>query len=374
MKRKCLNKKWIITILCALTLLMAMPVCASAAVGSNGKGASIPRYKKVKTIQIDGDNFWNEFTSAMEEAAKKASSSCQYKIVIPPGDYPYRRTVILGSHTWIYAKGATFRLEDTTAAIFRTETGKSGYQNIRIDGGVWDGSKQSSWANDKVMFRAAHVKNMVLNDMTLKCRRNNHMIEVSDTNGLTISNCRLSGNNLYMQVQPKEAIQLDVATQSGMNGYTPYNGKGCHNVLISGCTFTNVSRGLGSHSYANGTEKNPYTDITVKNNTFNNSAGSAIHCLSWKKCSILGNKIYNAHYAGIYMEACSLDKIASNTIKTVRAYSGQRKKTYGGQRAGILLRSVSNSSLTGNRASGCSYIIQKQLSCPRNTIKNNKKK
>lgn len=73
-----------------------------------------------------------------------------------------------------------------------------------------------------------------------------------------------------MNVQPKEAIQLDAVTKNAMgwSGITDnmYNGNGCHKVLIRNNTFTNYVRAVGSYSYPQGVEKNPYTYITLTKN------------------------------------------------------------------------------------------------------------
>lgn len=273
------DKKSIIMLLCMLALFIAMPVCVSAA-GSNGKGAKMPAYKQVKKVQVDKEDFQRSLQNALETAGRKASNSCQYKIVIPPGEYVLSHVLTIKSNIWIYAKGAKITIADHVSRVMATEPNKS-YKNVRVEGGVWDASKQTgSKQKREMMFRFSHVKNMELSGITLKCKRNNHIIEVSDMNGFTVKNCKISGNSRYLQVQPKEALQLDVATKAAMINCTPYNGKGCHNVLITGNIFSDVSRGVGSHSYAQGAEKNPYTNITVERNTFKNCKGEAIYFLN----------------------------------------------------------------------------------------------
>lgn len=359
--------------LCVLVLLMAMPVCVSAAAGSSAKGAKLPAYKQVKKVQVDKDNFQRSLQNALEEAGKKASNSCQYKIIIPAGDYVLSHVLTIESNIWIYAKGAKITIADHVSRVMATEADKF-YQNVRIEGGVWDASRQTgSRQKREMMLRFSHVKNMILSDMTLKCKKNNHIVEVSDMNGFTVKKCKISGNSQYLQVQPKEALQLDVASKAAMVNCTPYNGKGCHNVLITGNTFSDVSRGVGSHSYAKGAEKNPYTNITVENNTLKNCKGEAIYFLNWKNCSVLKNKIYNAKHAGIYMQDSSFNKVQNNTIWGVGAYSGERAKTYGSERAGVLMRNINRSHVTDNKASGCKKAVMENPAGKRNVMKKNKK-
>ena len=366
------DKKSIIMLLCMLALFIAMPVCVSAA-GSNGKGAKLPAYKQVKKVQVDKEDFQRSLQNALETAGRKASNSCQYKIVIPPGEYVLSHVLTIKSNIWIYAKGAKITIADHVSRVMATEPNKS-YKNVRVEGGVWDASRQTGRKQKReMMFRFSHVKNMELSGITLKCKRNNHIIEVSDMNGFTVKNCKISGNSRYLQVQPKEALQLDVATKAAMINCTPYNGKGCHNVLITGNIFSDVSRGVGSHSYAQGAEKNPYTNITVERNTFKNCKGEAIYFLNWKNCSVLKNKIYNAKHAGIYMQDSSRNKVQNNTIAGVGAYSGERAKTYGSDRAGVLMRNVNGSHVTGNQASGCKEAVMENPAGTGNVIKKNKR-
>lgn len=366
------NRKGIVILLCALALFIGMPVCVSAA-GSNGKGAKLPAYKQVKKVQVDKEDFQRSLQNALEIAGRKASNSCQYKIVIPPGKYVLSHVLTIKSNIWIYAKGAKITIADHVSRVMATEPNKT-YQNVRIEGGVWDASSQTgSKEKREMMLRFSHVKNMVLSGMTLKCKRNNHIVEVSDMNGFTVKNCKISGNSRYLQVQPKEALQLDAATKEAMVNCTPYNGKGCHNVLITGNTFSDVSRGVGSHSYAKGAEKNPYTNITVEKNTFKGCKGEAIYFLYWKNCSVLKNKIYNAKHAGIYMQDSTLNKVQNNTIAGIGAYSGERAKTYGSDRAGVLMRNISRSHVIGNQASGCKKAVMENPAGKRNVIKRNKK-
>lgn len=373
-KATAVRKKWTMAILCIMALMMAAPVCVLAAAGSSAKGARLPKYETVKTITVEEDNFSISFKRALAEADENANAKCQYKIVVPPGKYTLTNLLRITSNTWIYAKGATITLSDQVNRVFRTEPNQF-YENIKIEGGVWDASKQPLNNNKyDMMFRFSHVKNMILTDMSLKCRRSNHIVEVSDMNGFTVKNCEISGNDNYLQVQPKEALQLDVATKGAMVNCTPYNGKGCHNVLITNNTFSNVSRGLGSHSEAKGAEKNPYTNITIENNTFKNCKGEAIHILYWKNCSVLKNKISKAKHAGIYIESSSANRVENNIITSISAYSGERRPQYGSDRAGILMRKVNSSRITGNKASGCKEIVKQQPKGKKNVLKNNKKK
>lgn len=367
-KRKLL---WLVSAM----LLFCMPLSVQAATGSSAKGAKLPSYAKVVTITVDQDNFSKSFYRALEEARTKANSKTQYKIIIPPGNYEATHTYRVPSNVYVYAKGAVIDRKATGKCVFMCDPNKS-YSNIKIEGGVWDTTSQpANYAPDTALVRYAHVKNMIIQDATFKCKRGGHILEFSDMNGLTIKGCKISGNTIYRNVQPKEAIQLDVATKPAMVNCTPYNGKGCHNVIIENNQFTNVARGVGSHNDMKGVEKNPYTNVTVRNNTFKTLKGEGIFVMHWKNCTIEKNTIQNGMHVGIYVNSCSYNKIANNTIKKIKAFTGARKTQYGGTTAGVMIYQTTKTSITKNVLSQCSgKVVYDQGLCKSNSIKSNKKK
>ena len=75
------------------------------------------------------------------------------------------------------------------------------------------------------------------------------------------------------------------------------------------------------------------------------------------------------------MESSSKVKIANNTVKKIKAFTGARKKTYGAATAGIILRNCNSNSVQGNIVSQCKgEVVRTELSGKGNSIKNNKKK
>ncbi|MCI9546072.1 MAG: right-handed parallel beta-helix repeat-containing protein [Lachnospiraceae bacterium] len=376
-------KKLKLFLLAGAILMLAAPVCAwGAPAGSKATGAKLPTYKKVVVRTVDvstRDKFSTSMAAHLEEAAKKASKTTQYKIVIPPGTYTARYGQNVPSNTWIYAKGATIRaLKGKKRMVLLTNQkfGKA-TENIKIEGGTWDTTTQS--VNDSpetAPFRFAHTKNLIFQDMTIKCNRKAHLIELADINRLTVKGCKISGNHRYSGVQPKEAIQLDVATEKAMVNMRPYNGKGCHNVIIENNRFNNVARGVGSHNEKEKiVEANPYTHVTVKNNSFNNLKAEAVFITWWQYCTVEKNTVENGQRAGVYMESSSKVRVTNNNIKKITAFSGDRRRTYGSATAGIILRGSHKNYIRNNTVSRCKgKIVRKENICRGNSIKNNKKK
>lgn len=345
--------KLYIPFLFALLFLFGANQTAEAKAGSNAKGASIPGYNKVITYTVDKKNFETSLKEACKEAGGRASNSIQYKIVIPPGTYQSSAALKLHSNVHVYAVGATVHFNGDLSSTIRTEDKSAA--NILIEGGTWTTIKQK---NKRVvsgtMLRIAHISNLHIKNAVFQTNRGGHMMEFSDAKRLTIEGCTLTGNTVYDGVQPKEAIQLDVSTQAAMNGCLPYNGKGCHNILIRNNTFKKVARGVGSHHDSHKSiEKTPYSDITVDNNTFKNCKGEAVFGQEWKNVTVSNNKIKNARRAGIYLRISSSCIITKNTISNTKMYTGQRKKTYGDYADGILISKSSKNKFSKNTITNC---------------------
>lgn len=356
---------------------------SSGASGSNATGAVIPAYDQVVTKNVDPANFDRTFKQALLEAEENASSSVQYKIVIPPGNYQAGRLYKIPSNTHVYAVGATINATGTRVGMWYTDPAKPS-ENIIMEGGTWTTLDQPS-SVDGTVVRLVGIENMVIKDMVIKTKRTGHIIEAADMNGFTVEGCTFSGNdkdvNASKNVQPKEALQLDVATKEAIPGYnhpqSMLNGKGCHNVVITGNTFTNCGRGVGSHSgTGNGAEKQPYTNIKVTDNIIKNVLGEGIFAQDWRNCTITGNKISNTKQTGIYFLDAYNIKADNNRISNISKYTGKRKATYdpnGVYGVGMLIRRSQKFSVSGNTLTKVySPGIIQELNCKNMTVKNNK--
>lgn len=371
-------KKTKFKLLIGLLLLLCIPMGVQAAAGSKATGAKIPAYSQVvERVVTPEDDFDKVFGDYMKEAKANASRKTQYKIVIEPGEYSVNKTIHLSSNVWIYAKGAVlYKRSGTNILRFEQEKNTS-YENIIIEGGSWDTSKQPAQeaSNSSLVF-LAHVKNLLVKNAVFKSNRYTHIFEMGDAQAVTISGCTFTGNTMYrdsQDLQPKEAIQLDVATPSAMSGCVPYNGKGCHNVVIKNCRFQKVARGLGSHSYSDkGAEAAPYTDITVTKNKFKNLEGEGVFFLQWKNCTVSNNQITRAKRAGIYSQNSKSVKIIGNTILNTKAFSGERKASYGKESNGIFMLATSQSVLSKNKISNVATAGIRLIDhCISNTIQKN---
>lgn len=154
------------------------------------------------------------------------------------------------------------------------------------------------------------------------------------------------------------------------------NGKGCHNVLIENNEFDKISRGVGSHNEKlSVVEDNPYTNVTIRNNTFKDLKGEAIYIKWWKNSTVEKNIIQNGKRAGIFVDCSSKLRISNNTIRKISGFTGERRSNYGPETAGVMLRDSHNNTIQGNVLSQCRGAVVRQGNlCRGNSVKDNKKK
>ena len=361
MKKKPSFGKLLPVIGAVLLLYLISATTAFAATGNTrNKGAEFPQYSEVKEIHVSSGNFSREFRDALWDAAAHATDSVQYKIILPQGTFTQGHAYTLPSNTYIYAVGTTIISTDSHRSMFHGDMTNPS-RNIIMEGGTWKTSQK--YKGDATAVRFTGVRNLMLKDMSITANRVGHVVELADVIGCTITGCTISGNNASgsTNVQPKEALQLDIATKAAIPGYNTaskmYNGKGCHNIMITNNTFVNCARGLGSHSGLKGAEKNPYTYITVQNNVIKNCLGEAIFGQNWKNTTITGNTIQKCKQTGIYLLDTNNIVVTNNKISNVRRYTGQRQKVYDAKKkygCGVLIRRTKNVTVKGNKVSNVS--------------------
>lgn len=75
-----------------------------------------------------------------------------------------------------------------------------------------------------------------------------HMIEMAAVNNVKITNCNFHDSDVKDSKEKCEAIQLDICANDNAYSNLIYDGTPCKNVQITGNSFENLSRGIGTHS------------------------------------------------------------------------------------------------------------------------------
>lgn len=105
------------------------------------------------------------------------------------------------------------------------------------------------------------------------------------------------------------------------------------NVKITGCSFTNVPRGIGSHTAI---LNNPVDTIEISNNTFTGLKSLAIQAMNYVNCTITGNTItdtpqgimiYSIRESGTFLASTAVKEghIASSTPVTYQTPAKNQK-------------------------------------------------
>ncbi|MBE5859925.1 MAG: hypothetical protein E7301_07350 [Butyrivibrio sp.] len=233
---------------------------------------------------------------ALDEAwgVTENDTSKYYKIIIPAGTY-YKggnKALRIGSNTTLQMDGVTV-INNTNHIMLTTEAidgegGFSDYQNIVLSGGCWDANGYSS---EHSMVKLAHMTGLTIQNVTFEDSSSPHMLEIAACKNVNVSGCVFQ--NARHSSSELEAFQIDVQ-KDGFMTYTvdpADDDYPCVNVEVSGCTFTDLERGFGSHGAIVGDFY--YKNINVHDCTFNDIKNTAIMCTMWKDSSISNNIITN---------------------------------------------------------------------------------
>ncbi|WP_026669644.1 right-handed parallel beta-helix repeat-containing protein [Butyrivibrio sp. AE3006] len=252
---------------------------------------------------LNEGNFQGMVQAALDQSRNDINNT--YTIILPAGSYPVKvnslyissntiidmtaGTTIYGADGYLNLLSGDWRVE-TGLASLGSLAGFDAYKNITIKGGTWDGCGRNKSGSGTCMIRFAHVDGLTFDGVTFKDAYDSHHVEVAATRNFLVKDCTFrdytdKGSSL-------EAIQLDVSHSAEnfiwKNGV--YDDLACENVEITGCTFENLIRGLGSHHSVVG---NYYSNVNIHDNTFTNIKGTAIVARNFKDSQIQNNTLVN---------------------------------------------------------------------------------
>lgn len=221
---------------------------------------------------------------AFYEAKEKASAKMRYVIVVEPGEYNLGFSLHMYRYTTLNVVDSTFNLKGHNGNMLKVgdvgETGdtKKGYyyEGIAVNGGIWNGNR-----TEKPIYRAAHCKNLVIQNAVFKSCVNTHLMEVAALDGFTVKNCVFQDG--YREGGSKnslanEAIQIDITEEKHFRAVASEIITS-RNITIENNTFKNVLRGVGSHTAWVGL---PMTNVKIVGNTFTDIPSVAIECLNYQ--------------------------------------------------------------------------------------------
>jgi len=153
-----------------------------------------------------------------------------------------------------------------------------GEGNVRIDMRYYKGNT----------IQAAHNQNLNISNISFCNVRSGHFVELDANKNTVISNCRFTnivGDNI------REAINLDTPDKKtgGFNSkWSKFDKTPDCNVTITGCTFSNMGRSVGTHNYSGGKY---HSNVRIINNTMRKMRSYGIGMMNWSDPVINGNYI-----------------------------------------------------------------------------------
>lgn len=255
----------------------------------------------VLTVDTSSSDISANLKTLLETARDDKGHS--YVIVIPKGSYVLSAAVRVYSNTTVYAVGAELTRRGTGVGLCTgglaedaQNSGYSDYQNINIIGGKWI-RQQGNYSN---IFYFIHGTNINVIDCVLdgsagEKTENNHLIEASAIDGLTVKGCTFTNNvrpsadiNKDTYCGGWECLQLDITADTSAEHNYKYDGTPSKNVLITENTFSKASRGIGSHTALDGVY---IENVVISNNTFDGLTDEAVVAYHYYNCQIVNNTV-----------------------------------------------------------------------------------
>lgn len=246
-------------------------------------------------------------------------------VYVPKGTYYITNTLLIFSDTKLQL--------DPAASIIRSANFKStgdeygppmlfskakdstkggGYTqgcNITVEGGIWQGNRNTKTCNNGSVIRFNHGQNIVIKNLTVKNFSCKHAVVLAGIKDAIISNVQfkdfnhIPGSYVDSSIERiqshAEALHIDMCNSLDAN-IDSRDGKGepdaypldntiCENITIKDCIFARVLTGLGNHVPV---KSNYWTNkFVVKNCTFKDIEYYCMDMYNKKNVTLSGNKV-----------------------------------------------------------------------------------
>lgn len=292
-----------------ISLLLALAVMFSFSLTGTAAFAAEIKYSDIVIgdgeLSETGENAASDnakvIQAAFDEAKNKASDKNRYRIYFPKGEYHINTTLNIFSNTELYLDEKTTLVQDAPKGQNIVKAGDfsqkhilyNGFRNIKIDGGKWDMQFNGSCA-----MRFGHCTNLSIRNVNITNIMDAHHIEAAAVDTLSITDSTFT-SSLRKGSNSCEAIQLDILHDSKhFPGFEEFDDTPNKNVIISGCTFSNLHSGIGTRSAV---VSKYFDNVVIENNKFENIQEKAISCFNYKNSKIINNTFTNVN-SGICFE------------------------------------------------------------------------
>lgn len=324
---------------------------------STSKGRSDhPRFEEhdsapifdVRRLGAAGDGVADD-TAAFEQALQKVKENGCGVVQVPPGQYVITRALRLWRNTFIRMDDRAVLKKmgdpDTNLKLFvNGEVGNPGYAsgyegdgNITVIGGTIDLCGQTNAPTKPSLnfqaFAIAHADGVHIERVNFINGHNGHIIEFNSSRNIKLIHC-LFKDQYVRGTGQYEMVQIDFASKEAFPTFGSFDDTPCQDVLVSGCSFENGHRGVGTHGSKYNLAGNQvfHEQIRIVDNHFKNMADIAIKPESYRNAVISGNTIDQTGSAGIALYSCQNTIVSNNTVRAagLHGITISRKTVSGG--------------------------------------------
>lgn len=289
-------KKTLSVLMLTIVMLMSLVVFASAedAVGNITVTNSVG--ETVATYEIVTNNSYIDARDTIQKALRyvrdNASPTDIHTVRLPKGEYCLYQSLNLYSNTVLDLSDSVIVRAEGCGSMIRFGTSKDvvygydGYRNITIKNGAFDARN----IGGSSLVRFAHASNVEINGVTFMNTTDvQHLLTFAACENVRVSGCQFRNMKTTADLDGFncEAVQIDILKE-GYFTYPAYDGTPTKNVSVTGCTFENVPRGLGTHSAIAGYY---FDNMVFKNNTFKNIESYAIRVVNYINSTVSDNII-----------------------------------------------------------------------------------
>lgn len=286
------NVKKLFVFVLAFAMLVSCyhPMKTYAAVGKQYKVSG----KTIVPVVKKGKDISKNTNAALKQAQKLGKKGKRITVKLPKGTYYISESLKIWSNTTLDATGCTVKTKKGGFNMIATGSaednqkakGYKRYKNITIKGGTWINSSRNAASG----IRLCRGSDILIQNLDMSHGSEKHMVEMAAVDGVKIVNCKFHDSDIKNSREKCEAIQLDICANEGAYSSLYYDGTPCKNITITGNTFENVSRGVGTHSML---LNNYISNVTITKNTFKNITQEAIACVNYKNAKISENTMQN---------------------------------------------------------------------------------
>ncbi len=289
-------KKALSVLFFTVLMVISLTVFASAQDTAGFVNVTDSSGETVASYEIVTDNLSVDARDSIQKALRyardNASPSDIYTVRLPKGEYCLYQSLNLYSNTVLDLSGSVITRAEGCGSMIRFGLSKDvvygydGYQNVTIKNGTFD----ARHIGGSSLVRFAHASEVEISDVVFKNTTDvNHLLTFAACKNVSIRSCQFRDMKITQSLSKFncEAVQIDILKE-GYFTYPAYDGTPTKNVSITGCTFENVPRGLGTHSAIAG---HYFDNMVIRNNTFKNIESYAIRVINYINSTISDNVI-----------------------------------------------------------------------------------